>query len=141
MMYWDTSALVKLYVEERGSRQVAGWQHDMRASSVIAYVEMRSALSRRRRSGHLTVQQVRTAVDQFIADWQAYVRIPLHSDIIDRSARLVEQHALRTLDALHLAAALQLQDDMDEPTEMLSADGALLAAATAEGLTVHRIAL
>lgn len=96
MMYWDTSVLVKLYIEETGSRQVAGWQHNVRASSVIAYVEMRSALSRRRRSGHLTVQQVRTAVDQFIADWQAYVRIPLHSDIIDRSARLVEQHALRT---------------------------------------------
>lgn len=141
MMYWDTSALVKLYIEEPGSRQMAGWQHDMRASSVIAYVEMRSALSRRHRSGHLTVQQVRTAVGQFIADWQAYVRIPLHSDMIDRSACLVEQHALRTLDALHLAAALQLQDDMDEPTEILSADGALLAAATAEGLTVHRIAL
>lgn len=141
MMYWDTSALVKLYVEERGSRPVAGWQHDVRASSVIAYVEMHSALSRRLRSGHLTLQQFRSAIGQFVVDWQAYVRIPLHSDIIDRAARLVEQHALRTLDALHLAAALQLQDDMEAPTKMLSADEALLAAAAAEGLVIHRIAL
>ncbi|MBA2252740.1 MAG: type II toxin-antitoxin system VapC family toxin, partial [Nitrospirales bacterium] len=66
-------------------------------SSVIAYVEMHSAFSRRRRSGHLTALQFRSAVDQFVMDWQAYVRIPLHSDIIDRAARLVEQHALRTL--------------------------------------------
>ena len=62
-------------------------------------------------------------------------------DLIDRSARLVGQHALRTLEALHLAAALQLQGDMDEPTEMISADKTLLAAAVAEGLVVHRVAL
>lgn len=141
MMYWDTSALVKHYVEEPGSRQVDRWQHGARASSVVAYVEMHSALSRRRHSGHLTALQFRSAVDQFVMDWQAYVRIPLHSDIIDRAARLVEQHALRTLDALHLAAALLLQDDMDEPTEMISADKALLTAAVAEGLVVHRVAL
>lgn len=52
-----------------------------------------------------------------------------------------EQHALRTLDALHLAPALQLQDDMDERTEMLSADEAPLTTAVAEGLVTHRIAL
>lgn len=141
MMYWDTSALVKQYVEEPGSRQVTRWRLHARASSVISYVEVHSALNRRHRSEHLTVSQFHSAIDQFIADWQAYVRIPLHGDIIDGAARLVEQHALRTLDALHLAAALQLQADMDQPTELISADKTLLAAAVAEGLAVHRIAL
>lgn len=76
-------------LEEACSRQGAGWQHEVRASSIVAYVEMHSALSRRRRSGHLTVLQVRMAADQFIVDCQSYVRVPLPSDIIERSARLV----------------------------------------------------
>jgi uncharacterized protein len=141
MMYWDTSALVKHYVEESGSRQITQWQRSVRVSSVIAYVEMHSAFSRRRRSGHLTALQYRSAVDQFFADWKAYVRIPVHDDILNRAAHLIDRHALRALDALHLATALQLQHDTETPTEMISADAALLGAAAAEGLIVHRIAL
>lgn len=141
MMYWDTSALVKQYVEEVGSSELHKWKGHVRASSVIAFIEVHSAITRRHRHGSVSLKQSKSIVEQFSLDWQAYVRIPVHADLISVAALLIQRHVLRTLDALHLASALQLQEDLGEPTDLLSADGALVAAARAEGLAVHRISL
>ncbi len=53
--YFDTSALVKRYVRERGSAQVGSLlrRHDL-LSSAITPVEVVSALSRKRRDGDLS---------------------------------------------------------------------------------------
>lgn len=75
-------ALLEEHVVDRGP------DGNMRCERVPSS-PMHSALSRRRCSGHLTVLQVRMAADQFIVDCQSYVRVPLPSDIIERSARLV----------------------------------------------------
>lgn len=141
MMYWDTSALVKQYAEEVGSSELHKWKGHVRASSVIAFVEVYSAITRRHRQGSLSLKQFKTIVEQFGLDWQSYVRIPVHADLISLVAILIQRHVLRILDALHLASALQLQEDLGEPTDLLAADGALVAAAHAEELPVHRIAL
>jgi len=71
----------------------------------------------------------------------AYVRILLDDEVLERTRSLIERHPLRTLDALHLASALQLQDQLGEPCAMISADSQLLAAAAAEHLPVRRIQL
>jgi hypothetical protein len=57
------------------------------------------------------------------------------------SAKLIERHPLRTLDANHLASALQFQQLVGEASLFVSSDSQLLQAATAENLTVRQIAL
>ena len=55
-LYLDTSALVKLYVEEEGSATVreAIARAETVATTVIAYVEACAAFARRRREGRLS---------------------------------------------------------------------------------------
>ena len=83
----------------------------------------------------------RTAINLFKRDWPAFVRVQLDEEIIMLSAKLIARHPLRTLDAIHLASVLQLQQLVGEASLFVSSDSQLLQAATAENLTVRHIAL
>ena len=61
--------------------------------------------------------------------------VPLDQAQVDRASRLVERHALRAADALHLAAALVLARELGRRSlRFLSADVEQEQAAKAEGL-------
>ena len=142
MLYWDTSALVKQYLTEPGTPQALTLRAQpevLHATAIIAYTELFSALRRRVREGVLSEARYRRAIGRFCHDWVAYVRIRLDEEIMGQAAMLIERYPLRTLDAIHLAAALKIQDQMGEPSVMVSADEQLLRAATAEQLAIRRI--
>ena len=143
MIYWDTSALVKQFLAEVGTAEVLGLRtQDLpHATSMITYSETFSALRRRARERFLSAARYRTAIDLFKRDWPAFVRVQLDEEIIMLSAKLIERHPLRTLDAIHLASVLQLQQLVGEPSLFVSSDSQLLQAATAENVTVRHIAL
>jgi predicted nucleic acid-binding protein len=143
VIYWDTSALVKQYLAEVGSEEVLALRtQDLpHATSMITYSETFSALRRRVRERFLPATRYRTAIDLFKRDWSAFVRVQLDEEIIMLSAKLIERHPLRTLDSLHLASVLQLQQLVGEPSLFVSSDSQLLQAATAENLNVRHIAL
>ena len=116
-MYLDTAVLVKLFVPEPDS-EFFGNLVDGRtvSSSELAYTEFCSALLGKERSGAITVEQRRRA-------WAAFERnlneemiwlAPLGEAVFRRANRILEQCqpqvALRSLDALHLAACDQLHD-------------------------------
>ena len=111
------------------------------ATSMITCSETFSALRRRVRERFLPAARYRTAIDLFKRDWPAFVRVKLNEEIIMLSAKLIERHPLRTLDVIHLASVLQLQQLVGEPSLFVSSDSQLLQAATAENLTVRQIAL
>ena len=143
MIYWDTSALVKQFLAEVGTEQVLALRtQDLpHATSMITYSDTFSALRRRVRERFLPAARYRTAIDLFKRDWPAFVRVQLDEEIIMLSAKLIERHPLRTLDAIHLASVLQLQQLVGEASLFVSSDSQLLQAATAENLTVRHIAL
>ncbi|WP_420799901.1 type II toxin-antitoxin system VapC family toxin [Nitrospira moscoviensis] len=141
MYYWDTSALVKQFIEEAGTRDVTAWrlQAPPHATATIAFTEAFSAFRRRVRESALKEPQYQEVVRRFLREWPSYVRITLDEGVLDRSRSLLERHALRTLDAIHLASALQLQDHLDEPSVLISADARLLNAAALERLDIRRL--
>jgi len=143
VIYWDTSALVKQFLAEVGTEQVLALRtQDLpHATSMITYSETFLALRRRVRERFLPAARYRTAIDLFKRDWPAFVRVQLDEEIIMLSAKLIERHPLRTLDAIHLASVLQLQQLVGEASLFVSSDSQLLQAATAENLTVRHIAL
>jgi predicted nucleic acid-binding protein len=59
ILYLDTSALVKLYVEEPGSRTVRALleRAQVVSTSRVAYVEMRAGLARKLRQGELSEEE------------------------------------------------------------------------------------
>jgi len=76
ILYLDTSALVKLYVEEEGSEDVdtAVRNASRVATSAVAYPEARATFARLERDEYITPQEHRTAVGDLDADWKLLQR-------------------------------------------------------------------
>lgn len=143
MLYWDTSALVKQFIDEPGTDQALSLRAHAppHATATIAYTETFSALRRRVRESELGEPQYHEVVRRFLQDWSSYVRVHLDETVLTRSRALLEHYPLRTLDAIHLASALELQDHLEEPSVLISADIQLLEAAAAERLETRPLQL
>lgn len=128
MIYLDSSALLKLLVEESESAALAGWLSERASipaiSSELARLEVIRAA---RRLNPLVVPAARTLMSQIDL-------LPLGGEIIAAAAEVGEPH-LRSLDAIHLASALAVRADL---TAFVAYDLRLIAAATTAGLTVER---
>lgn len=135
-LYLDTSALVKLYVDEQGSPIVrsAVDQAGLITTSAIAYVEARAAFVRRRHQGGLSAGEYRRVIRDLDADWSRYLVVEVTDSLIREGARLAEAHRLRAYDAVHLASAGAVRGHLAEPVVFVSWDLGLEKAASAEGL-------
>jgi uncharacterized protein len=121
--YVDASAFVKLVVPERESQAlgaaVAAWEL---ASSTLLEVEAVRAVRRRFPGGEAAVRDLLRKVEL----------IELGAGIRQTAGVLPESH-LRSLDAIHVAAALSLGDHVGA---FFTYDDRLAAAAQAHGLPV-----
>jgi predicted nucleic acid-binding protein len=124
MLYLDASALVKRYVEEEGSELVLSAMDDAEAWSMcrIGYVETVRAVA---------LAGGRKAVKRVEGDWLSFDVIEVDSALAQHAATLALSAELRSLDALHLAAALVLP-----PEDLIVAtwDSRLHRAALEQGL-------
>ena len=103
-------------------------------TATIAYAETYSGLTRRQRDGDLSPIDYASACEQFERDWSGYVRIRLDEDVLAAARLVIQRHALRGFDGIHLASALTLQNRWDETVVVVAADQRLLRAASTEGL-------
>lgn len=138
MRFWDSSALLPLFVDERSQARLIGLLEE--DAEVLAWwgtsVEIASALARRERERFLTADQVSSALAavRHLADsWHEIVP----SDAVRRTAeRLLRVHPLRAADSLQLAAALVAADHDSRSLTVVCLDERLTAAARREGFTV-----
>jgi predicted nucleic acid-binding protein len=136
--FWDTSALVPLVVEEARSSACRRLFREKAELVVWALTrtEMTSAVWRRAREGDLGSAQVPRALARIAAlssRWSEIADIDL---VRDRAERLLAQHALRSADALQLAAALILTRERPRGRDLITVDGELARAAANEGFRV-----
>ncbi|MGH9460777.1 MAG: type II toxin-antitoxin system VapC family toxin [Vicinamibacteria bacterium] len=136
MIYLDTSALVKRFVAEAASDRIRRLivAEASVATSKIAYAEIYSGLTRKWRENDLSKSDHALACRQFEMDWEAYVRVELHDEILVLSRDLIQRHPLRGFDAVHVASAVYLQKALGEPMSFVAADKRLLEAAHQESL-------
>jgi uncharacterized protein len=131
--YFDSSAVVPLFVDEPGSeRAKAVWQDADRVYTArVTYPEARAALARASRLGRLDRAKLRTAVGELDDRFRGVGVVEVDDAIARRAGNLAENHALRGYDAVQLAAAERLRD---EDLIVVAGDGAFLAAARDIGL-------
>ncbi len=136
--YFDTSALVKLVIDEPGSLEVLGlWrQASTLASTRLIYAEARAALAQASRQGRVTADELRSSVRNFDHLYGRLLLVELDEELVQRAGDLAEIHGLRGYDAVHLASAetLAAQDRV-----LVTADFALSRAAEAEGISTATI--
>jgi predicted nucleic acid-binding protein len=138
--YLDTSALAKWYLNEAGSEPFVAYLQglDSAVISSLTRTEMRSLLARRRRMGDLDTaleSVLFTALLDDIASGALLLR-PMDDAWCDDAANLIgryPQNPLRTLDALHLAAARRLGLDT-----LATADTVMAETAADMGFHVER---
>lgn len=124
MIYLDSSALLKLLFEERESDALEGWLGEHGGTPVVSSELARvEVLRASRRLNVSSVPAARALLRQLDL-------VSLSSALIGEASEL-EDHLLRTLDALHLASALSLGDDL---SAFVAYDHRLAAAATSAGL-------
>lgn len=136
ILYCDTSALVKRYVREGRSEDVRrAWREARRvATSDVAYAETVAAAARRWRQGDLTDRDHEKLQERFIRDFRTLVQVPISPALNRRIANLVRTHPLRAFDAIHLASALLVRDEVRAPVVFACFDDDLACAARVEGL-------
>jgi predicted nucleic acid-binding protein len=144
--FCDSSAIVKCYVQERGS----GWMVALLESTTVHHlylvritgVEVIAALLRRARLGDIVATDVAIALSQFRQDFVGLYRIiEITPVLVTRAMALAETYVLRGYDAVQLAAAVEVHTQGDilglPALTLVSADEDLNIAAVAEGLAVE----
>lgn len=127
-LYLDSSALVKLVQQESESGALRGFildhKPDTLVTSALARVEVVRAVWG---GGHRAVDQARRQLARLD-------QIVLGGALLDRAAGLAPQVQLRSLDAIHLAAAQTVGDDL---RAIVTYDRRMADAAGALGLVVQ----
>ena len=138
ILYCDTSALIKRYVEEEGTELVDSlWSASAdRATSVVAFAEIAAALSRKRREGVLTEKEYASTLKMCKNDYDSAILIPITPLLNETIERLVRLHPLRGFDAIHLSSALMFGDSGRIPVHFACFDRPLNEAALKEGLSI-----
>ena len=133
--YFDTSALIPLLVDERGSERASRlWDV---ADNVVAvrliYAEARAALAQATRLGRLSATDLDVTIDALDGLYANLDLLEIDERLVRRAGELAQHHALRGDDAVHLAAAERIRDDT---TVMVAGDRDLCAAARTLGMAV-----
>jgi predicted nucleic acid-binding protein len=112
LVYFDSSALVKLVVKEAGSELVAQlWDGcDAALASRLAYPEVRAALAAVARNHDLDADGLRIAEQAWEEFWAATRPVELTPAVERHAGELAREHALRGADSVHLASALAIGD-------------------------------
>lgn len=131
--YFDSSALVKLVVDEPGSDDAALlWDGaDAVITSRVAHAEVRAALAAAHRNGRLEEADHMAAKAAWDTFRQALRLVEVTQQLEADVGDLAERHALSGFDAIHLASALTLTG---LPIIVATWDLRLLRAARSAGL-------
>ena len=125
MHYADTSALVKLVVREPETEALLAWLHGEGVSLATSDVARTELLRAVRRVVPQALSSARNVLSRIMM-------IAVDSTLLDEAARL-DPIELRSLDAIHLASALRLGDELES---FVAYDDRLASAARELGLTV-----
>lgn len=140
-LFFDTSAVVKRYLQEVGSSWVRATTNPLAGGIIViadlATVELFSLLARRVRERTLPASSATQLGNTFLLhSAQEYLTLDMGNTVLEAARFLVGRHPLPTLDALQLASAQRAVSLLGEPITFVSSDRNLLNAAAAEGFAV-----
>jgi predicted nucleic acid-binding protein len=136
ILYLDASALVKRYVAELGTSEVAEAiaRAEVVGTSTISRTETAAALAKAVRVGTLAREAAASALQVFRSEWVNLVRVQPTELLIAWADSLAWELGLRGYDAVHLASALLWKEGMGQEVALATFDRRLWQAAIQRGL-------
>jgi predicted nucleic acid-binding protein len=132
----DSSSFAKRYVQEAGSDELDRLLESASelAFCVVLVPEIISGLNRRLRERIMTITDYRAVKKQLMDDVRDATVLQITPSVIARSVKLLESNVLRSLDAMHVACALEWGADL-----FVTSDRRQFMAATNTGLRAEYI--
>ena len=138
MIYWDSSALIPLLIEEPHSQLVK--EIIRKDLEVVTWwgslLECLSAVSRRRREGILSHDEEDDLRQRLETAFETWTEIEPGEELRRSAGLLLFRHPLRSADSLQLAAALTWVAKDPHGHQFVCLDGRLRDAARNEGFKV-----
>lgn len=145
-LYLDTSALIKLFLDEAGSDRVRALATGPNAADVLlasrlGRTEASVGLARMVHLGRIVAGDLPRHLGDLDDYWdQSIQEVDLSNEVLEDARQLAQRFPLRTYDAIHLASAREarrmLREVFDGEVQFLAFDAALLKAAEATGFTI-----
>ncbi len=138
ILYCDTSALIKLYINEQDSSVV----HDLLqkvetvATSRISWAEAHAALARRAREDAGAEDQIEAARQALQDDWTDFLVADVTQSVVEIAGEFADTFALRGYDSVQLATARFIQQETELPMQFACFDKRLNRAALLLGMEV-----
>lgn len=138
MRFWDASAIVPLVLYEATTRPLQRFLASDAAMLVwwACEVECASAIARLERDGALDHASANDAFDRLTRLARAWDEIDPSDPVREAAVRLLRVHALRSADALQLAAAYIAAERRPTSLELVTLDDRLALAARKEGFII-----
>jgi len=138
ILYLDTSALFKLYVDEAGSNAAHAAMAAAETVSVcrIAWAEAMSALARRGRELPADQEALEQAKEALRTDWPRFLVLDATQRVVEQAGEFADTFALRGYDSVQLASAYLMQQRVQQPVTFACFDKRLSKAAKILGLAV-----
>ncbi len=135
-VFFDTSAFVKLYINEVGSHSVIKIYQDADALalSVICFPEIVSTLCQLAREGKISIEEYKQLRKLISIDLKNIEIVQITPKVLSHVVSCLENHPLRAMDAIHLGCALTYS-----PDQFVSSDRKQIQAAYSIGLTVVEV--
>ena len=113
--FYDTSALIKRYVQEKGSDIVDNLMEsaDEIFISAITMIESISAARRLLEERSLSKSDFNVFKDNLASDFPFFTVVDFSEYIEKKAIELIEKHQIKTLDAIQLACCLAVKEDID----------------------------
>jgi uncharacterized protein len=143
ILYLDTSALFKLYVDEAGSDAVHAAVAAAESIAVcrISWAEAMSALARRGREVPADLDALDQAKEALRTDWPRFLVADVSQLLVEQAGEFADTFALRGYDSVQLASAYLTQQRVQQPVTFACFDKRLSKAAKILGLAVLTEAL
>ena len=137
--YLDTSALVKIYIDEDGSAMVSDLvdKSSIISTSVVAYAEARAVFKRIKNEGLLKENHYSRLVANFKQDWPNILSIKVSQPVISAVDIFADLYSLRGFDLIHLASTAALSNKVNSKIVVGCWDKRLWEAYYVEGFTLY----
>ena len=129
LVFFDTSAFVKRYINEHGTDKVLEWCDNATeiGLSGIVLPEIISAFCRLRREERITSAQYQQLKSSLMADIEDAALCDLAPAVLAQSILSLENNVLRGMDAIHVGSAVVLKADIFVSSDKRQCDAAIHA--------------